>query len=151
MNFDKPYTLNEKASNFMALSRLEEIIRTYKKDLSEYDRYSNLNTIIEQRKLIANKIKQLTEQRIETVESNTKEILDSGTYLITTKKNKAIASIDALENEIEQLKETPILNVNYVKNIEKRLETAKKQCYIHASLGPLRGVNREQLVLQRSP
>lgn len=122
----KPYTLNEKASNFMTLSRLEEIIRTYKKDLSEYDRYSNLNTIIKQRKLIANQIKQLTEQRIETVESNTKEILDSGTYLITSKKNIVMASIDALENEIEQLKETPILNVNYVKNIEKRLETAKQ-------------------------
>lgn len=119
-------TIPEKSNIYESLTRIEEIIKSHKDDFSEFEYYSNLNKICEFRNRLADQTRKIIEQGIEGVENQLKEILDSGTYLISSKKKDGKASIETLENKIEQCTKAPILNVEYINETKKRLETAKQ-------------------------
>lgn len=118
--------ITEKANICETLTQIEEIIKSHKNDFSEFEYYSNLNKICEHRNKLTNQTRQIIEKRIEGVENQLKEILESGTYLISSKKKESEASIESLQNEIEQCTKVPILNAEYITETKKKLETAKK-------------------------
>ncbi len=122
----KQNTITENSKSWENLDQIEEIIRSHKNDFSEFEYYSNLNKIHEFRTRLAHQTQKMLEQGIEGVESKLKEILESGTYLIAPKKKEYNASVETLENEIEQCVKTPLLNADYVHEIKERLGTAKK-------------------------
>ena len=119
-------TIPEKSNIYETLTRIEEIIKSHKNDFSEFEYYSNLNKIYEFRNRLTEQTRKIIEQGIEGVENQLKEILDSGTYLISNRKKEYKASVETLENEIVQCTKTPILNADYVHEVKKRLETTKK-------------------------
>ena len=119
-------TIPEKSNIYESLTRIEEIIKSHKDDFSEFEYYSNLNKIYEFRNRLTEQTRKIIEQGIEGVENQLKEILDSGTYLISNKKKEYKASVETLENEIVQCTKTTILSVDYINKAKKRLEIAKQ-------------------------
>ncbi len=119
-------TIIEKFNSCKNLIQIEEIIKSHKNDFSEFEYYSNLDKIREHRNKLTNQTRQIIENRIEGVENQLKEILESGTYLISSKKKESEASIESLQNEIEQWTKALILNAEYITETKKKLETAKK-------------------------
>jgi DNA helicase-4 len=117
-------TIPEKSNIWESLNRIEEIIKSHKNDFSEFEYYSNLNKIYEFRNRLTDQTRKIIEQGIEDVESQLKEIYDSGTYLISTKKKECEASTEILRNEIEQCTKTPILDADYIHEVKKKLDIA---------------------------
>ncbi len=78
-------TIPEKSNICESLTRIEEIIKSHKDDFSKFEYYSNLKIICDFRNIIADQTREIIEQGIEGVENLQKEILDSGTYLISNR------------------------------------------------------------------
>ena len=111
-------TIIKKFYIYKVLTRIEEILKSHKNDFSEFEYYTNLDKIYGFRIRFTDqarkKIEQRIEQKTEGLENQLNEILDSGTYLISSKKKECEASIETLEKELEQCKKIPILIIEYI-------------------------------------
>jgi DNA helicase-4 len=119
-------TLSAKFDLCESLTQIEGIMKFHKNDFSEFEYYSNLNKIYDFGNRLTDETRKIIQQKIEALEKQVNEILDSGSYLISGKKGEINASIDSLENEIEQCSKSPFLNDEYINETKKILETAKQ-------------------------
>ena len=114
-------------SNICAsLTQIEQMIKSHKDVFSESDYHSNLSKINDFRNRLVDQTLGILQQNIGTLEKQVKEILGSGTYLLSSENKECLALIETLENELGQCTKSAILTVDYIDKIKKRLETARQ-------------------------
>ena len=122
---NKKNTLYEKSNISTTLTRIEKLVKSYKDILSDLDYDSNVNRINYLRIRLEEQCKKIIQQKISTIENQVKEVLDSGTYLVSSKKKECLSIIDTLESELNHCSKSLISDIGDFEEIEK-LENFRK-------------------------